>query len=248
MPLPKIDLPTYEFELPSSGKKIKFRPFLVKEQKILLMALEAGKEADVIGAVKQIVTNCIVEENFDVNDMSAFDIEYFFINLRARSIGEKMALNFKCKNIVEEKECGHNMQVEHDVLSAKIEKQPDHNKTIFFSKDVGVVMKYPSMKLAENLVLKAKAKQKNLSETEIAMDMIVDCVDYFFEKDNIFYINEMSREEVRDYIENIPKSSLDQIEKFFQTMPTVKSLVEHKCEKCGFEHKIPIEGLISFFG
>lgn len=248
MTLPKIDLPTHEFEMPSTGKKIKFRPFLVKEQKILLMALEAGKENDIMSAIKQIVTNCVTEKDFDVDEMSSFDMEYFFIHLRARSIGEKVQLNFKCKNIVDDKECGNNMQMEHDILSAIVEKAPNHSKTIFFSKNVGVSMKYPSMKMAENLILKTKAKSKNFSETEMALDMIVDCVDYFFKGEEIYYINEMSRDEVKDYIENIPKTSLDEIELFFQTIPSVKSVVEHKCEKCGFDHKIPLEGMINFFG
>lgn len=247
MNLPKIDLPTFDFEIPSSGKKIKFRPFLVKEQKILLMALESGKETDILNAIKQIVKNCITDSNFDVEEMASIDLEYFFIHLRARSISEKISLNYKCKNTVENTECGHVMQFEHDILTATVEKNPEHSKTVFFTKDVGVVMKYPSMRMAENLVLKTKAKQKNVSETELALDMIVDCIDYFFDKDNIFYINEMTRDEVKEYIENIPKKSLDQIENFFNTMPTIKSIVEHKCEKCGHEHKIPIEGMINFF-
>lgn len=247
MNLPKIDLPTFEFEIPSSKKKVKFRPFLVKEQKVLLMALESGKETDILNAIKQIIKNCIVDENINIDELSSIDLEYFFIHLRARSIGEKVSLNYKCKNVVEGKECGHNMQIEHDILSATIENHPEHNKTVFFNKEVGVVMKYPSMKMAENLILKTKAEQKNVSETDMALDMIIDCVDYFFDKENVFYINEMSRNDVKEYIENIPKKSLDQIEKFFNTMPTIKSIAEHKCEKCSFDHKIPIQGMINFF-
>ena len=133
MALPKIDLPTYEVELPSTGKMLKFRPFLVKEQKILLMALEAGKEIDIITAIKQIIKNCVIEDDFSVDDLAPFDLEYFFINLRARSIGEKIALSFKCKNIVDEKECNHLMEFEHDILTAKVQKTPEHDKTIFFS-------------------------------------------------------------------------------------------------------------------
>lgn len=245
MVLPKIDLPTYEFEVPSTGKILKFRPFLVKEQKILLMALEAGKEIDIINAIKQIIKNCVVDEKFNVDDLAPFDLEYFFINLRARSIGEKIALSFKCKNVVNDKECNNLMEFEHDILTAKVEKEPDHDKTIFFSKDVGVVMKYPTLQLAQEIVNNSKNKKQN--SIDEAFELIASCVDYFFEKENIFYVKEMNKKELIDYLENIPKQSFDKIERFFETAPKVVSMVEHKCNKCGFEHKIAMEGLVSFF-
>jgi len=247
MNLPKIELPTFELEMPCTGKKVTFRPFLVKEQKILLMALESKAEEDIIRGIKQIISNCVINKDFDVEDMSSVDLEYFFMNLRARSIGEKINLNYTCKNIVEEKECNNIMKFEHDILSAKIERDPTHDKTIFFTKDVGVVMKYPSMKMAENMILKTKAKSKDKSDIDIALDIIIDCMDYIFEKENIFYIKEMNRDQVKDYIENIPKTSFDKIEKFFNTMPKINSVAQHKCAKCGFEHNIKLDGITNFF-
>lgn len=243
MKLPKIDLPTYEFELPSTGKKIKFRPFLVKEQKILLIAMESGKEKDIIDAVKQIVSNCVIEKDFNVDEMSTFDFEYFFIHLRARSIGEKVSMSFKCKNKIDKEECDHLMQFEHDLLSATVEKYPNHEKTIFFTKDIGVVMKYPNISVASNIVTKSN-KKKTVEE---ALDMIVESIDYIFDKDNIYYVKEMKKEEILEYIESVPKTSFDRMQNFFNTIPYVKSMIEHKCEKCGFEHRIPLEGLTSFF-
>jgi predicted peroxiredoxin len=242
MNLPKIDLPTFEFVIPSTGKTIKFRPFLVKEQKILLIALESGKEKDIVDAVKQIVTNCVIDSNFDVNKMAAFDLEYFFIHLRARSIGEKVNMSFRCKNTINEEECNNLMQFEHDLLSATVVKSESQENTIFFTKEVGVVMKYPTINSVEKIMGESKKKS-----VENALDMIVESIDYFFDKDNIYHIKEMDKNEVIDYIENIPKASFDKIEKFFNNMPYVKSIIEHKCEKCGFEHKIPLEGLTSFF-
>ena len=160
MALPKLEVPTYELKLPLSGKKIKYRPFLVKEQKILLMAMESGEQEDSLNAIKQIVSNCIIEENFDINELSSFDIEYFFIQLRMKSIGEKINLSFRCKNIIEEnKECDHLMEFEYDLSKAVIEKDPNHNKTIFFTKDMGVVMKYPSFDVSE----KSLKNNKNYS-------------------------------------------------------------------------------------
>lgn len=245
MNLPKIDLPTYEFEIPSTGKILKFRPFLVKEQKILLMALETGKEIDIINAIKQIIKNCVIDNNFSVDELAPFDLEYFFINLRARSVGEKISLSFKCKNIVNDKECNNLMQFEHDILTAKVQKTPGHDKTIFFSKDVGVVMKYPSIQLAQDIVI--NSKNKNANTIDEAFELIAQCVDYFFDKENIFYVKEMNKKDVVEYLENIPKHSFDNIEKFFETAPKIVSFIEHKCEKCSFEHRIPMEGLVSFF-
>jgi len=242
MKLPKIDLPTYDFEIPSSGKKVKFRPFLVKEQKILLIALESGKEKDIVDAVKQIVSNCIIDKDFKVDEMSTFDIEYFFIHLRARSISEKVSLSFKCKNMIEDEECGHLMEFEHDILTATVEKNPNHEKTIFFTKDIGVVMKYPTLSFGE-IGLKSNKKRN----VEDALESIINSIDYIFDKDNIYYLKEMKKEEILEYVESIPKASFDKIQNFFNTIPYVKSIIEHKCEKCGFNHKIPLEGLTSFF-
>jgi len=244
MNLPKIDLPTYEFELISTGKKIKFRPFLVKEQKILLMAMESGDEKDALDSIKQIVSNCIIEKDFDINQLSSFDLEYFFVQLRMRSIGEKINLSFSCKNMIsEEEECNNLMKFEYDLSKVSIEHEPNHSKTIFFTKDIGVVMKYPSF----NVIKEALDLESEKSETENALNMIIDCIDYFFEGENVFYINEMSRKEIEEYIENLPKTYFDKMESFFDTFPKVKSIIEHKCKKCGFDHVIPVEGLTSFF-
>lgn len=245
MNLPKIDLPTYEFELPSTGQKIKFRPFLVKEQKILLMAMESQKDIDMFNAVKQIVTNCIVEKDFDVSQISSFDLEYFFIQLRMRSIGEKIMLSFNCKNTISEnEECNNLMQFEHDLTNTTIERNPEHDKTIFFTKNIGVVMKYPSFNTSEKIMNDEQDKKTN---TESALEMIVDCIDYFFDKDTVYYVKEMSKKEIYDYIENLTQEQFNKMEKFFDTFPQVKSIVKHKCSKCGFEHSIPVEGLTSFF-
>lgn len=242
MNLPKIDLPTFEFVIPSTGKSVKFRPFLVKEQKILLMAQESGKDKDIVDAVKQITQNCILDKDFKVENMSTFDIEYFFIYLRAKSISEKVSMSFRCRNVVNDEYCDHLMEFDHDLLSATVEKDPSHNKTIFFTKDVGVVMKYPSISLRGSFSKTTKKKS-----VEEALNMIIDCIDYIFDKDNVYYLNEMKKEEIVEYIENIPKTSFDKIQTFFDTMPYVRSNVTHTCQKCGFNHSIPLEGLTSFF-
>lgn len=246
MNLPKIDLPNFEFQIPSTGKIVKFRPFLVKEQKILLMAQETKNDKDIVEAIKQITQNCIIDKDFDVEKMSTFDIEYFFIHLRAKSISEKTMMSFKCKNIVnngvDDEYCDHLMEFEHDLLSATIEKDPNHNKTIFFTKDIGVVMKYPSISLRGTF--SRNPEKLGINES---LNIIISCIDYIFDKDNIYYLNEMKKEEILEYIENIPKPNFDKIQKFFDTMPYVKSNIVHTCQKCGFNHSLPLEGLTNFF-
>ena len=131
MALPKLDLPTYELTLPSNQKKIRFRPFLVKEEKILLMAMESNKESDVMTAVKQIINNCSLD-TIEVDDIPLFDIEFFFLNLRARSISETIEAKFKCNNTIEnDKECGHVLETQVNLLEIKMEKSATHTNKIF---------------------------------------------------------------------------------------------------------------------
>lgn len=242
MALPKIDIPIYEVDLPCMEKRISFRPFLVKEQKVLLMALESEKEEDIIRSIKQIIRNCVQTENFDVDELSSVDIEYFFMNLRARSIGEKVSLSYKCKNKIEEETCDHLMTFDHDILSAKIIKNPNHSKTIFFSKDVGIVMKYPSLKLTEKIM-----STQDTNKIDTALDLIIECIDYIFDKENIYYVKEMNKNEIKDFIENLPKNSFDKMQTFFEDLPQIESIAEHKCEKCGFDHKLTMNGIANFF-
>jgi len=246
LPLPTIDVPTYELELPSNGKKIKFRPFLTKEEKILLMALESKEESDMISAVRQIVQNCIISAypGFDVSDLPWFDLEYFFLNLRARSMGEKVEPKFQCNSLdAAGNVCGNIITTEIDLLAVKVEKVPEHSTKILLAGNVGVKMKYPNF---DSIAALRQFKEGNA--TEATEDMIIDHIDYIYMGDTVFPVKEQSRDDLKEWLEKLTQTQFDKISNFFTEMPKVKIKKEVKCSKCGFDHVIPFEGIASFFG
>ena len=175
--LPKIDVPVYELKLPSSEKKVKFRPFLVKEQKLLLMASESDDPKDSLNVVKQISKNCVIDD-VDIESLPVFDLEYIFLNLRARSINEVVKLQYKCNNKVKNEEgqeetCGSLEKFEVNLLNVLPEKNPDHNKKIMLSEKLGIMMKYPTFEMVSNL--------KGTNESEILTELLVSCIDFIFD-------------------------------------------------------------------
>ena len=250
MPLPKIDLPIYELKLVSIEKPVKFRPFLVKEEKLLLMALQDGKEEGVLKTIKQVINNCLLEE-VDIDKLPIFDIEYLFLNIRARSVGEKVESYFVCKNVIETKtaedgssedvECGHMMPVEINVLQIKppIDNLPTKIK---FNQTIGMQLKYPTLETYKSI--------QSLTLSEDVNDlysMIYDCCEYVFDNEEIFYTNETSKEEFMGFLEGLTQEQFTQITNFFESLPTISHDLVHNCQKCNFEHKLHMEGLTDFF-
>lgn len=246
MSLPKIDLPTFELTLPSNNKKIRFRPFLVKEEKILLMAMESEKEKDIMDATKQIINNCSLDP-INVDDMPLFDVEYFFLNLRARSVNEIIEARYKCNNIVtdkdEQKECSNILKLDINLLEISIPKNPNHSSKISLSKDIGVQMRYPKMSLLES-----NQSINNVSSIEYAFNYIADCIEYIYDKETVYYSKDVDKKEIITFIESLTSDQFKKIEEFFDTIPKLEKTFDIKCEKCGFDHKIVMEGLQSFFG
>ena len=249
MPLPKIDLQIYELKLVSKEKPVKFRPFLVKEEKLLLMALQNGKEEDILKTVKQVINNCLLEE-IDIDKIPIFDIEYLFLNIRARSVGEKVESYFVCKNVVgvnkneegEEQsiECGHMMPVEINVLDIK---PIDNISTkIKFNQTVGMQLKFPTLETYKSI------QSLTLSEdVNDLYNMIYDCCEYIFDNDDLFYTNETSKEEFMGFLEGLTQEQFTQITNFFESLPTTSYDLIHNCQKCNFQHKLHMEGLSDFF-
>jgi hypothetical protein len=240
MALPKIDTPVYELNLPLSKKHIRFRPFLVKEQKNLLMAMEADDKETIERNIKQVLTNCTITEGIDVNTLPVVDVEYYFINLRARSVGELVENKYICNHIVDDKECKNKMEVSFNLLDIQVEQNNKSNDIIELTDKISVKLKYPEFSLVEKL-------NKKQTAAEVAFEIVADSIEYVFDGEQYYYASEEPREELMKWIESLQQEQFSKLEVFFDNLPKLKKNVEIKCSKCGFDHNIELEGLESFF-
>lgn len=241
MALPKIDTPIYDLTLPLSKKEIRFRPFLVKEQKNLLMAMEADDKESIEKNVKQVLINCTLTDGIDIDRLPVIDVEYYFLNLRARSVGEVIENSYRCDNEIEEKKCGNIMKTSLNILDVKVENVNEDKTEIQLTDKIFLKLRYPEYSL-----LKKMAKLEDASS--IAFEMIAQCVEYIFDGEQYYYSNEVSIEEMIEFIENLNQQQFEKIESFFSNMPKLQRKIEIKCSRCGFDHRIDVEGLESFFG
>lgn len=232
MPLPKIEHPIYSLTLPSTGKQINFRPFLVKEEKILLMAKQGGEEKEIMKALKQIINNCIVDEKVDVESFATFDIEYFFLKLRSRSVNNIVSLSYK--DFEDEKV----YTVDVDLESVEIIKDPTHTNKIKLSGGIGVVMKYPSVEIVNKL--------SSESEEEVAFDVIKQCIDTVYDQDNVYNAKDFSEQEIDEFVQNLDVNSLEKMLEFFKTMPRLHYEVKYT-NSLNQERVIPLNTLTDFF-
>jgi hypothetical protein len=242
--LPKIDVPVYDCILPSNKKKVKFRPFLVKEQKLLLMAAESTEVKDVVDSIKQVVKNCILDD-IDVDGLPVFDLEFLFLNLRARSVSEVVKVKYKCNNIVgqkedgEDKRCDNIVDIEVNVLEINPEFGEGHSNKIELTDKLGIVFKYPTFEMIESMAGK--------EENEVIFDLITKCIDYIYDADELYYSKDTTQDEVIEFIDGLTQEHLEKIKEFFDSMPKVKKTVAFDCKKCGHHEDIEIEGVQNFF-
>jgi hypothetical protein len=241
MALPKIDTPIYDLELPLSKKKIRFRPFLVKEQKNLLMALEANDMESIENNIKQVLQNCTLTEKVDIEKLPVVDVEYYFLQLRARSVGEIVENKYRCENVVEEKTCGNIMETSLNLLDIKVENVVENNDVIELNEKISIKLKYP-----EFSVLKKLSKLTDVAD--ITFEMIADSVEYIYDGEQFYYAHETSHEELLEFIESLSQKQFAKIEEFFSDLPKIEKKIDIKCSRCGFQHKLDVEGLESFFG
>jgi hypothetical protein len=241
MALPKLDVPSYEIELPVSKKKIKYRPFLVKEQRNLLMALESQDSNSTQQAIRDILINCTLTENVDIDKLPIIDIEYYFINLRAKSVGEVVESRYRCNNIVEDKECGNIMEKNINLADIKVEIAEDVKPEIQLTPQITIKMKYP-----EFGVVKDSLRFEDINE--VTFNMIAESIEYIYDGEQFYYGHEAQPGEMLEFVEGMNQEQFSKIENFFDNLPKLKERIEITCSKCGFHHKIDIEGLESFFG
>jgi DNA-directed RNA polymerase subunit M/transcription elongation factor TFIIS len=242
--LPKIDVPIYNVKLLSNGKNLRFRPFTVKEEKLFLMANENEDLDNVVDTIKQILNNCVLDE-FQVDSLPLFDIEHLFLNIRARSISEIVNLKYKCNNNIldeetkEEKKCNNVVEIDLNILEVEPEKQEGHTNKIEITEKMGVVMKYPSFETIKKFDVE--------NEADSIIKITVNCIDYVYDSDSIYYAKDSTEEELIEFVESMQAKDLEKIKTFFDTMPKMKRDIDFKCNKCGHEEKIELEGIQNFF-
>lgn len=239
MALPKIDVPIFNLELPVTKKKLTFRPFLVKEEKILLMAVESGDRRDIIQAIKQIINNCVVDD-LNVDDLPVADLEYVFINLRARSVGEEVELQYKCNNDIEGVKCGNLVKIKLNLLDVKPTIPEGFSDKIKLSESLGMCLKAPTFGIYDEIDL-----TKN--EITVLIDLLSKCINYVYDENEIYYIKDYSAEEINEFIEGLSKDNFKEVEKFFKNIPVMKTKIDFICPKCGYKETMEVEGIQNFF-
>ncbi len=225
--------PTFELTIPSTKQKVTFRPFLVKEEKLLLMAKQSGEQQDIINVVQQVIVNCDVEEVLNPKELASFDLEYLFLQLRAKSIGEAIEITY----VDPEDEKTYDFSILVDDI--KVKENDEHNRVIQLSDTSGIVMRYPSARLMTDVV-----SQDDVAD--ILFFMIRGCMDHYFEEDHIHYFKDSKPEEVDVFIESLPTNVLKSFEKFFDTMPKLYHKISYTNEK-GTEREIEFKSIEDFF-
>ena len=234
MPLPQITTPEFTTTLPSTGERLSFRPFLVKEEKILLMAQEGKDKQEIQTAILNILEECI-KTPLTVHDLPLFDIEWLFLQLRAKSVGE--VIDLKIKHI-ENKECNYPNPVEVNLEEVKMKNDPNHNNIIMIDDSIGVTMRYPSLKLLGD-------KDPATTKMSDVFNIMCDCVLNVFDKDQVY--NDFTPTELDKFIGDLDQKQLTKFMDFFQTMPKLQHTIKYKCEKCGEEVEHELNGLLDFF-
>ena len=238
MPLPKIATPTYELVLPSSGRKIKYRPFLVKEEKILIIALESQDQKQIATAVKSILTGCILTKGTKVDKLSTFDIEYLFLNVRGKSVGEQIEVMVTCPD-----DGKTQVPMSINIDSIKVQKSDNHNADIKLDDTYTLRMRYPSL----NEFIKSNFNAEDI-KVDDTFELIASCVDQVYSEEESWTQEDCTKKELTNFIEQLNSSQFKEIEKFFDTMPKLAHTVKVKNPNTNVESEIVIEGLQSFFG
>ncbi len=236
MPLPKIVTPSFELTLPSNGKKIKYRPFLVKEEKILILAIESNSMKDITRAIKDILKNCIITKGIKVDELPTFDIEYLFLNIRARSIGESIDLVITCPD---DEKTKVNSTIYIDEIEVK--KNDEHDINIKIDDTYTMKMKYPSLDqfIDENFVFEG--------QSDNSFEIIASCIDMVYSEEEAWEAKDCSKKELLEFVEQLNSMQFKQIEKFFDTMPQLSHEIEVENPNTKVKSTVLLEGLASFF-
>ena len=237
MALPSIDTPRYELTLPSQDVKVQYRPFLVKEEKILMMAMESKDNKETISAIKDVLTACTFEK-LDISKLPMFDLEYILLQVRGKSVGEKAKFKVLCPD---DQETLAPVEIDLSQVSVQVDDAHTNNIVIDEKRKLGVVFKYPTLENSQvGMTLDAK-------DLDLAFKVIVDCIDHIYEGDKTFPAKDSTKQELKDFIENLSQEAFKKIRKFFDTMPQLRHEMEIENPKTKVKHMITFRGLQDFF-
>lgn len=238
MALPRINTPTYELEIPSLQKKIRYRPFLVKEEKILIIALESEDSKQIANAVKNVISNCILSKGIKVETLATFDIEYLFLNIRGKSVGESVEVLVTCPD-----DDVTQVQVSINLDEINIENNSKHSKDIKLDDTLTLRMKYPSM----SEFIKTNFDSRESASVDDTFDMIISCIDQIYSEEESWNSGDTTKKELLEFVEQLSSKQFKEIEKFFDTMPKLSHTIKITNPKTEVESEVLLEGLSAFF-
>ena len=233
MPLPVLNAPTYELTIPSSGQTVQYRPFLVKEEKILLMANEGGEASEIVRAMKQIIGNCI-QDGYNTDNMPLFDEEYIFLKLRSKSVNEISEIGFRCPT------CEEVNRIVVDLSSVEVMNTENHTNQIPLIDDVGLIMKYPQLDSINMTDLDS-------ANVDDVFNVVSSCIDSIYQGEEIHDSSDYTQQEIQDFINNLTQEQFQKIQDFFDTMPKLSHTVQYNCSNCEYDEPLVLEGLQNFF-
>ena len=232
MALPKINIVLYDLELPSSGKKVEYRPFLVKEEKILLMALEGKDDREMSKAIKQIITQCVSTAGFNVNKLPMIDLEYLFLNIRGKAVGDISTITF-------EHECGETITLDIDLSKVKVVKNKNYSDLVKITDDIMIRLTPPGI---DNV---SGAGNKN--QMDLVLEIIRDSIVEIIEGEDVFSAKDHTREELEEFLNSLNSGQFIKVQEYYESLPKMKQDIEYTCTKCGKTETETLEGLASFF-
>jgi hypothetical protein len=238
MPLPKISTPTYELELPSTGETIRYRPFLVKEEKLLVIALESEDTKQITTAIKTVIKNCIQTKNIKVESLPTFDIEYLFLNIRGKSVGEELDVNIICPDDGETQ-----VPVKINLDDIQIQKNDEHSNRIKLDDNIMMEMKYPSL----DQFIKNNFDFDDKNAMDQSFELIGSCIDKIYTEEEVWSASDVTKKELSEFLESMNSSQFKDIEKFFETMPKLSHTIKVTNPNTKVESEVVLEGLASFF-
>lgn len=238
MALPMNSMPTFNLTVPSTGKKVRFRPFLVKEEKALLIAQQSEDPKVMVDTLRGVIEGCILDD-IDSTTLATFDLEYIFLQIRGKSVGETVDLFFQCDVDHGEQNDKAKSKITINLADIEVTKSEGHSNKIPLFGDVGVIMKYPTLEAAE-----AMTDFENIDEI---FGMVADSIECIYDAEQVYHTKDTSKQEILQFLNNLTTEQFLKVQQFFETMPKLSTTVEYKCPICGKEHKKVLEGLANFF-